>query len=81
MKRHSMQRRDLVMREGGLYRCCLITATHWVQEAPDRPVTNGETITCSHCNSDGRPTQMVVVGAELRWLDPDYPPIVPGVPA
>lgn len=63
-----MKRRELLIDQGGLMRCCLESALHWVEAAPNGEATNGETI---ECESEHVVT-MRVVGNLVRWIEIDF---------
>jgi hypothetical protein len=58
-----MKRKDLLLHPGGLMRCCVHWAQHWIEADPDADAKDGERI---ECLSEHKETMAVVSGA-IRW--------------
>lgn len=68
-----MMRRELKINGGGLLRCCVLSASEWIEAQPDAEVAQGEKIACHYEKSNE--ADMVVDQGVIRWFDPDYPPL------
>jgi hypothetical protein len=68
-----LKRRQLLVDQGGLMRCCIQSIADWITAKPEAEVVEGETLSCRFESKE--PTQMVVTGDTVRWADPVYPPI------
>lgn len=58
-----MKRKELLMNEGGLFRCCVDSGVKWAQDQPEAEVVEGESILCLY---EKRQT-MVVHNGVLQW--------------
>lgn len=57
-----MQRKDLTLNYGGLYRCCEKAFNDWLQQEPTAEVQQGDVIVCSYCEAE-----MIVQREKVKW--------------